>query len=126
LAYSESETQFGRDEWTVKYFSPSPILIRKNLIRSSPVRKLFENHQSDPVLFRPCKTMNFYFASSYKNTTGAIWPFDKHGWLKAKEFQHCFSLVKQNRHSLLAYPKFNYEVSILPHVTRALLELFCH
>jgi len=70
--------------------------------------------------------MNFYFALSYKNTTGAILPSDKHGWLKAKEFQRSFSLVGKNKHSLLAYPKFNKEVSVLSHVTIALLELFCH
>jgi len=38
-----------RDERTVKIFSPSPVLIRK----------IFENHQSDPVMIRPCKIMNF-------------------------------------------------------------------
>ena len=27
------------------------------------IRKIFENHQSDPVLIRPGKTMHFYFAS---------------------------------------------------------------
>jgi len=31
-----------------------------------------------------------------------------------------------NRHSLLAFPKFNQAVSILPHEAKALLELFCH
>jgi len=43
-------------------------------IESDPVliRKIFENHQSDPVLIHPCKTMYFYFASWSKSTTGAI------------------------------------------------------
>jgi len=41
-----------RDEQTVKFFSPSPVLICK----------MFENHYSDPVLIRQCKIMYFYFA----------------------------------------------------------------
>jgi len=31
--------------------------------------------------------------------------------------------MRQNRHSLLAFPKFNKAVSILPHEANALLEL---
>jgi len=36
-----------------------------NKIESDPalIRKVFENHQSDPVLIRPCKITRFYFAS---------------------------------------------------------------
>jgi len=30
------------------------------------------------------------------------------------------------RHNLLAFPKFNKAVFILPSVVKALLELFCH
>jgi len=33
--------------------------------------------------------------------------------------------MKQSRHNLLAFPKFNKAVSILPHEGKALLELFC-
>jgi len=33
--------------------------------------------------------------------------------------------MRQNRHSLLAFPKRNKAVSILPSETKALLELFC-
>ena len=36
----------ARNGRTVKFFSPSPVLIRK----------IFENHQSDPVLIRLCKS----------------------------------------------------------------------
>ena len=71
------------DEQTVKFFSPSPILIWKNLIRSSP----------DPHNFwkssiwcspDPCKIMHCYFASWCKNTAGVILRTAKHDWLKAK------------------------------------------
>jgi len=41
-------------------------------------RTIFENHQSDPVLIRWCKTMYFHFASWSKITTGAILPSAKH------------------------------------------------
>jgi len=34
--------------------------------------------------------------------------------------------MRQNIPSLLAIPKFNKGVSILPSETKALLELFCH
>jgi len=34
--------------------------------------------------------------------------------------------MTQNIHSLLAFPKFNKTVSILPSGATALLELFCH
>jgi len=47
-----------------------------------------------------------------QRTTGDILPLAKHNWLKAKYFQQCFCLVRQNRHSLLAFTKFNKEVSI--------------
>jgi len=33
--------------------------------------------------------------------------------------------MRQNRHSLLAFPKFNKALSILPYEAKALLELFC-
>ena len=33
-------------------------------------------------------------------------------WLRAKYFQQGFCLMRQNRHNLLAFPKFNKEVSI--------------
>ena len=48
-----------RDERTVNFFISSPVLIRK----------IFENHQSDPVLIRQYKIMCFYFASWGKRTT---------------------------------------------------------
>jgi len=34
-------------------------------------------------------------------------PLAEYDWLKAKYFQQCFYLMWQNRHSLLAFPKFN-------------------
>jgi len=34
--------------------------------------------------------------------------------------------MRQNSYSLLAFPKFNKAVSILPHEAEALLGLFCH
>ena len=37
-----------------------------------------------------------------------------------------FCLMRQNRHSFLAFPKFNMAVFILPSEAKALLELFCH
>jgi len=48
------------------------------------IRKIFENHQSDPVLIRQFKIMYFCFASWGKGTTGAILPLAKYNWLKAK------------------------------------------
>jgi len=55
------------------------------------IRKIFENHQSDPVLIRPCKIMNFYFASWGKSTTEAILPSAKYDWLKAKYCRSAFA-----------------------------------
>ena len=53
----------GRDEQTVKFLIGVQSWYDK--IESNPVliRKIFENHQSDPVLILPCKIMCFYFAS---------------------------------------------------------------
>jgi len=34
--------------------------------------------------------------------------------------------MRQNGHSVLAFPKFNKAVSLLPHEAKAMLELFCH
>ena len=79
---------------------------------SSPDLQIFENHQSDPVLIRQCKIMYFYFASWGKRTTWAILPFTNYDWLKAKYFQQCLCLLRQNRHSLSALPKFNKKMSI--------------
>jgi len=109
-------------------------------IESDPVviRKIFQNHQSDPVLIRQCKIMYFYFASWGKRTTEAIlpllirqckimyfyfasWgkrtteailPLAKYDCFKAKYFQQCFCPMRQNRHRLLALPKFSKEVFI--------------
>ena len=83
-------------------------------IESDPVliHKMFENRQSDPVLIRQCKIIYFYFASWGKRTTVAILPLAKYDWLNAKWFQQCFCLMRQNRHRLLAFLKFNKEVSI--------------
>ena len=55
-------------------------------IESDPVLicKIFENHQSHPVLICQCKIMYFYFASWGKRTTGTILPLAKYDWLKAK------------------------------------------
>ena len=55
-------------------------------IESDPVLicKIFRNHQSHPVLIRPRKIMNFYFASWGKSTTEAILLSAKYDWLKAK------------------------------------------
>ena len=49
-------------------------------IESDPVliRKIFENHQSDPVQICQCKIMYFYFASWGRRTTGAILPLAKY------------------------------------------------
>jgi len=72
----------------VKFFSPSPVLLRK------------------------CKIMYLDFASCGKTPTEAILPLAKYDWWKAKLFQQCFRIMRQNRHSLLELPKFNKEVSI--------------
>jgi len=37
-----------------------------------------------------------------------------------------FCIMRQNRHSLLAFPKLNMALSVLPTGAKALLELFCH
>jgi len=78
-------------------------------IESDPVliRKIFENLQSDTVLIRQCKIRYFYFVSWGKRTTGAILPLLKYDWLKAKKFQQCFCLIRQNRCSLLTLSKFD-------------------
>jgi len=53
-----------RDERSVKFFSPSPVLSDKIEFFLKNERKLiFENYQSDPVLIRQCKIMHSYFAS---------------------------------------------------------------
>jgi len=77
-------------------------------IESNPILicKIFENHQFDPVLICQCKIVYFYFASWGKISTRAILPFANCDWLKAKDFQHCLCLMRQNRHSLSAFPKF--------------------
>ena len=58
----------SRGERTVKFFSPSLILICK--IESDPVLicKIFENHQSDLVLIRPCQAMYFILLHEAKQT----------------------------------------------------------
>ena len=83
-------------------------------IESDPVLigKIFNNQQSDPVLIRQCKFIHFSFASWDKRTAGAILPLAKYDWLKAKQFQQCFCFMRQNRHSILVFPKFNKKVSI--------------
>ena len=65
-------------------------------VESDPVLtcKIFENHQSDPVLIRPYKTM--YFILSHE----------------------------ANRLILLPFPKFNKAVFILSSEAKALLKLF--
>jgi len=73
-----------RDERTLQFFSSSPVLIRRDWIRSSLDPQIFENHQSDPVLIRQCKIIHFSFASWGKRTTGAILPLAKYDWLKTK------------------------------------------
>jgi len=56
-------SEHSGDERTVKFFSRSPVLSDK--IESVPVliRKIFENHQSDPVLIHQYQIMYLYFAS---------------------------------------------------------------
>ena len=63
----------GRDDRTVKFFSPSSVLTK---IESYPalIHKIFENYRSDPVLNRQCNIICFYFALWDKITTGAILP----------------------------------------------------
>ena len=109
---SWSRIDTTKDERTVKFFSPSPVLIRYNWIRPVLIRKIFQNHQSDPVLIRQCKIMYFYFASWGKISTRAIFLFANYDWLKAKYFQQCLCLMRQNRHRLSAFPKFNTKMSI--------------
>ena len=104
----------ARDDLTLKFFEIVRVQSWSNKIESEPVLicKSFWNHQSDPVLIRQFKIMYFYFALWGKRTTEAILPLVKYDWLKAKYFQQCFCLMRQNRHSLLVLPKFYKEVSI--------------
>jgi len=84
-------------------------------IDSDPVliRKIFENHQSDPVLVHECKIICiFILPHEAKEILKVFLPLAKYDWLKAKLFQQCFCVMRQNRHSLLAFAKFNKEVSI--------------
>jgi len=85
-----------RDERTVKFFSPSPILIHKV--------------ESDPVLIR-----------KFLKIIGPIQSWSAH----AKPCM-LFCLMRQNRHSFLTVPKFNLAMFILPSEAKVLLELFCH
>jgi len=57
-----------------------------NEIESDPglIRKIFENHRSDPVLFRQRKIVQFSFASWGKRIAEAILSLAKYDWLKAK------------------------------------------
>jgi len=80
-----------RDVRNVKFFSPSPILMCENWIRSSPVGKIFENHWSDPVLIRPSKPYIL------------------------------FCLMRQNRHRFLTFAKFNMAMFNLLSNAKALL-----
>jgi len=84
------------------------------------IRKIFENHQSDPVLIHQCKIIHFCFASWGKRSTQAILPFANYDCLKGKYFQQSLCLMRQNRHSLSAFPKFNKKVS-----TRHLRQKHC-
>jgi len=54
---------YSRDERTVKFFSPSPILIRKSWIRSSPDLQNFLKSSARSSLDRPIKNHIFCFAS---------------------------------------------------------------
>jgi len=45
-------------------------------------------------------------------TAGGVLRLAKYDWLKGKYFQQCFCLMRQNRHSFSAFPKFNKEMSI--------------
>jgi len=75
---------WGRDERTVKFFSRVQSWSDKIESDAVLIPKIFENHQSNPVLIRQGKIMYFYFASWGKRTTGAILPLAKYDWLKAK------------------------------------------
>jgi len=65
----------NRDGRTVKFLSPSPIL---NPQKINPIAilicKIFENHQSNPVLIRQCKTMFFILPheGKYKQPFGVF------------------------------------------------------
>ena len=82
-----SRNHFGlhtRDERTEKFFSPSPVLIRQNWIRSSPGPQNFWKSSVRPSPDPPMQNHVFYFASWGKTTTGAVLPLDKYDWFKAK------------------------------------------
>jgi len=91
----------ARNERTVKFFSPSPILACKSWIGSSPVP---QNFWKSPVRFSPDLPIQnhvFYFASWGKTAS----------WGK---IDTSFAISK----------KFNKAVFILPSEAKALLELF--
>ena len=88
-------------------FSPVPMKLHPIQSWSAKFLKIISPIQSWSARVK----MYFYFASWGKTTTGAILPLAKYDWLKAKYFQQCFCPMRQNRHSLLAFPKFNKEVS---------------
>jgi len=60
------------------------------------MRRIFENHQSDPVLIRQFKIICSIFILRHE----------------AKELLELFCLMRQNRQSLLAFPKIVKLVSI--------------
>ena len=82
-------------------------------IESDPnlIGKIFENHQSDPVLSANVKSCIYILPHEAKQLLELL-PLPKYDWLKAKELHQCFCIMRQNRYSLLAFPKFNKEVSI--------------
>ena len=83
-------------------------------IESDPVLicKIFENHQSYPVLIRQSKFMFFLFCLMRKNNYSSYFAFSKIQMTEGKIVQQCFSFMRQNSHSLLAFPKFYKQVSI--------------
>jgi len=89
------------------------------------IRKIFENYQSDPILINPCQIVYFILLHEAK---APLKVFCLHpnmiGWRQSSCRTAFTSWGKID--IVLAFPKFNKAVSILPHEAKALLELFCH
>ena len=97
-------------------------------IESDPVliREMFENHQSDPVLIRPCKIV--YFILLHEATAllelFCLWP-NTIGCRQNISSSALASWWKTDT-AFQNFKKFNKTVSTLPLQEKALLELFCH
>jgi len=99
LRHSESGTTSAvlpvRDEWTVKFFSPSPVLIRWNWIRSSPDPQNFWKSSVRSSLDLPMQNHFVLFCLMRQNNYWSYFAFNQIQLTEGKIVQQCFSLMRQ-------------------------------